>query len=767
MMRDNELTVADSLMVGARGKVGSGRPSAARADVLRARSMYEDLQRPWDVAVADVALGAQNIHVAESRDGAWERLLADVAWTPGPVPPLPSLMVRCLGGEHEVAMNHEWRLSPQVSPEHVAAALVGQEPYCARLAREVERAREWAGMCQRLRPSAVSWSEPDLELCEAPALDLSESVDDGDPSALPLPEGSWGELLSHLQPARPPEVASQRAAPLVVGGVAAVDWLWWRGVHPELLIAIHAAVGVGEPIDPTTVARLVARRVMHLGVLEWCDDPLPVGCLVELLDDSQGKQRLSMLRFLAAAGGSRDADDPSRLVRWWDAEDLPERLRVTLHRAGFERPDLTRWAANWGVSEAALATVLRERPPARWPLMLWGDPALHLSQQHLAHAEARAGSVCECGEWVSLLAEAVVGGDLKTILRLAEVIDKHHPESDPRRGECPIWITSRVQAMVALHDGDRGASAELLGALRSVPQIARTEPLQSLLDEAEWVWMALERQEGRMIATLPDDEGDESAARLYSLLEQGHTPQDAPRAQWSEFFGPVINQVWNRLRMSGVTLEQAIRWMPAGASSDYVLWLADYQPYPWPVGPPHSDHIGWLIAEARRRARRWAAGELHRESAGADSSTRTCVRELQPALEAALAGNDPVKVDIATREALDGHTYYRGSSRYHVDSCPVDQLARLVLGVQTYPTQRQTAFELLTGDRDDPREGIVQDRYPSALCMVGWLASNLDDGRLVRDDPLVVKWRAAADRSVDGRWLLRMALEAAASAGGG
>ena len=206
--------------------------------------------------------------------------------------------------------------------------------------------------------------------------------------------------------------------------------------------------------------------------------------------------------------------------------------------------------------------------------------------------------------------------------------------------------------------------------------------------------------------------------------------------------------------------------MPPGASSDYGLWLADYQPYPWTVGPPPDDHIGWLIAEARRRARRWAADERHRVPASADPSAQTCVRELQPALEAALAGNDPAKVDIAARDALGGHTYYRGRSRHHVDSCSVDQLARLVLGVQAYPTQRHAAFEILTGGRDDPREGIVQDWYPSALCMDGWLALNRDEGRLVRDDRLVAKWTAAADRSVDGRWLLRMALEAAASAGG-
>ena len=750
-MRDDELAVADSLLVGARGKAESGCPSAAWADVLRARSMYEDLQRPWDVAAADVALINQNIHVAESRNGAWERLLADVAWTPGPVLPLPNRMVRCLRGEHEVAIDREWRVSPQLSPgqqaDHVAAALVGEEPFCTRLAREAGKAREWAGTRQRLHPSAVSWSEPDLERCQAPGMDLSESVHDTDPSATPLPEGAWGDLLSGLQPALPPEAARQRAAPLVVGGLSAVDWLWWRGVHPELLMAIHAAVGVGEPIDPTTVARLVVRRTMHSGAREWCDDPLPVGCIVELLDDSRGEQRLSKLRFLAAAGGSRDANDPSRLLQWWDAEDLPERLRVTLHRAGFERADLTRWAENWGgVSEAALATVLQDHPPARWPLMLWGDVALHLAQQHLAHAEAQEGSGCACESSVGPLAEAATGGDLTTILGIAEIIDLNHPESDSSRGECPIWITSRVQAMVALHDGDREASTRLLEELRSVPRIVRTEPLQSLLDEAAWVWVALERQAGRLVTTPPADDGDESAGLLYSLLEQRPTPPDVPRAQWSELFGPVVDQVWNRLRMAGVTLAQAIRWMPPGASSEYVLWLAAYQPYPWPVGPPPDGHIGWLIAEARRRAQRWAADERHRDPLRADLSARTCVRALQPALEAALAGNDPVKVEIASRESLDGHTYYRGRSRYHVDSCPVDQLARLVLGVQAYPTQRQTAFETLTGDRDDPREGIVQDRYPSALCMVGWLALNLDEGRLVRDDPLVAKWRAAADR---------------------
>jgi hypothetical protein len=51
-----------------------------------------------------------------------------------------------------------------------------------------------------------------------------------------------------------------------------------------------------------------------------------------------------------------------------------------------------------------------------------------------------------------------------------------------------------------------------------------------------------------------------------------------------------------------------------------------------------------------------------------------------------------------------------------------------------------------------------------ALCMVGWLAMNLGEGSFFRDEVLAAAWRgAAADRSVDGRWLLRVVLEAFAS----
>ncbi len=112
------------------------------------------------------------------------------------------------------------------------------------------------------------------------------------------------------------------------------------------------------------------------------------------------------------------------------------------------------------------------------------------------------------------------------------------------------------------------------------------------------------------------------------------------------------------------------------------------------------------------------------------------------------------------------HTHYHANKnyRYHLDSCPVDQLARLVLGVQAYPAHRASSWELLTGDRDNPDSvGVVQQRYTSALFMVAWLALNLGEGRLVRNDQLAAKWKAAANRSVDGRWLLRVVIEASSS----
>jgi hypothetical protein len=784
-MDNTALDEADELLAGAREVAAAGRPSAAWADLLRARAIYEDLHRPWDVASVDVVLGGQNVlPVAEGHEAAWEQLLADVGWTPGAPAPLSNLKVRCLGEEHEVAITEDWRMLPVLSrgqrAEHVAAALVGEEPFCTTLGRKIDTVRAWAARSQRLRPWIVSWTEPDLERWEVPQLDRAGWASDGDePSELPLPAGPVGELLGALPATHPSDTARRLAAPHVLGGGAAIDWLWRRGVHPDLARAIHAAVGVDEPIDPAAVARLVVRRVVHpvdrtgrvSGVREWSDDPLPVGCLVELLGDAVGERRLSMRRFLAAAGGARDADDPSRLLAWWDAHELPEQARVTLHRGGFERSDLTRWAKSWGgVAEIHLAQELQETPPGRWPLTVWTDLAGYLAQKHLEHAAVWQGIPRECEALRGPLEAAAASGDVGRILRAAAAIDRNHPNSDPARAACPVWITAGVQAMVALHPENPQSAAAVLAALRDHPRVARTKPRQPLLDEAEWIWVALERQAGRRVPLPPPSE--ESAELVFSLLEHRPAPPDVPKAQWLAHFGPVVDRVWGRLRMAGVTLEQAVRWQPAEPERwpEYVLWLADFQPYPLPVGQPPEDPIAWLIAEGRRRARGWAVAHhsrLHRQdTALEEQETLACLEDLRPALEAALAGNDHAQVDKAAREVLRGHTYYHAHKnyRYHLDSCPVDQLARLVLGVRAYPADRPDAWALLTGDRDDPdSDGVVEQRYTSALCMAAWLTLNLGEDRLVKDDHLAAKWKAAADRSVDGRWLLRVVLEAAAS----
>ena len=769
-MDNAALDAADRLLAGARGVAAAGRPSAAWAGLLRARAVYEDLERPWDVSSVDVALGGLNICPAESGATAWDRLLVDVGWTPPAPSPLPNLTLSCLGGHHQVMTSNDWELRPLLSREqedqHVAAALGGEEANCAALRRQADALRKWAAACQRLTPWDLSLLEPELNPLEAAEVDGPGSVAGGFETTTRL-------LLEALPAPRLPESSRSKVAAQLVGGTDSVDWLWLRGIHPGLAGAIHSALGIDVPIDPATVARLVARRVLQPAshAREWSDDPLPVGCLVELLGDSAGDTRLAMVRFLAAAGGARDADDPSRLMGWWTAQDLPESARVTLHRAGFERGDLTRWARSWGgVPEFRLAQALRETPPGRWPLTVWPDLAGYLGQKHLEQSAVCGGIPRECEALRGPLEAAVTSGNVERILRVAAAIDRNHPNSDPDRAACPVWITAGVQAMVALHPENPQSAAAVLAALRNHPRVARTEPLQVLLEAAEWVWVALERQAGRLVPLPPASE--ESAELVFSLLEHRPAPQDVPKAQWLEQFGPVVDDLWGRLRVAGVTLEHSVRWRPPGSerSSEYVQWLADYQPYPWPVGLPPDDAMAWLVGEGRRRARRWALGDhsrLHREGASLEEQeTLCCLEDLHAALEAALARNDPAQVDKAAREVLRGHTYYHAHKdyRYHLDSCPVDQLARLVLGVQAYPADRASSWELLTGDRDDPdSDGVVEQRYTSALCMVAWLALNFGEGKLVRDDHLAAKWRAAADRTVDGRWLLRVVLDASSS----
>ena len=769
-MHSAGLDEADRLLAGARGVAAAGRASAAWAGLLRARAIYEDLERPWDVASVDVALGGLNIRPAESAATAWERLLADVGWTPPTPSPLPNLTVSCLDGQHQVLTSDDWELSPLLSHEqedqHVAAALGGEEASCTALCRQADVLRTWAAACQRLIPWNLSLLEPELDPLEAAEVDGPGRAAGGFDATTRL-------VLDALPAPRVPEASRLKAAESLLGGTDSVDWLWFRGIHPELAGAIHSALGIDVPIDPATVARLVVRRVLQPAshAREWSDDPLPVGCLVELLGDSAGDARLTMVRFLAAAGGARDAEDPSRLMGWWKAQDLPESARVTLHRAGFEPRDLTRWAKSWGgVSEVRLAQELQETSPGRWPLIVWGDLSGYLGQEHLDQSAACEGIHGECEALRGPLEAAVTSGNVERILGLAASIDRNHPNSDPDRAGCPVWIAAGVQAMVALHPENPQSAAAVLDALRNHPRVARTEPLEALVEAAEWVWVALERQAGRFAPLPPASE--RSAELVFSLLEHRPAPPDVPKAQWLEHFGPVVDRVWGRLRMAGVTLEQAVRWQPAEPERwpEYVLWLADFQPYPWPVGQPPEDPIAWLISEGRRRARRWACDDhsrLHREGGALEEQEAlTCLEDLHPALEAALAGDDPAQIDEAAREVLRGHTYYHAHKnyRYHLDSCPVDQLARLVLGVRAYPAGRASSWELLTGDRDDPdSDGVVQQRYTSALCMVAWLALNFGEGRLVRDEQLTAKWKAAANRSVDGRWLLRVVLDASSS----
>ena len=382
----------------------------------------------------------------------------------------------------------------------------------------------------------------------------------------------------------------------------------------------------------------------------------------------------------------------------------------------------------------------------------WGDLPWHSCHAHIPE-----------------LSHAVEQRDSRDVVRIAGMIDREHPSTEPTKGGCPIWVASCVQALAALHDTHPEAAKVAMEVIRSAE--ATDAPDQGASrDMAERIWVALERADGRPVTSLPAVEAVYEAELLYSLLEWPATPR-AQVEPWAARFGRAVHQVWHKLRRSGLTLEQAVRWQPAGSSdADYLCWLSDYLPYPGPVEDTATDPWGWLIAEARRRARLWAEGDHSRlygpDIANEEWETRSCLEDAYPALEQALNQGTESQVAAAARQAVAGHTYYRDykSYRYHLDDCPVSELGRLVLGLAAFRDGSSEAWDLLIGDGlEIPQPALNQDeyRYPSPVCLAAFLGLTHRAGRLVDSEVVRSKWRRALSRTgVDGPWMLRMVLEA-------
>jgi hypothetical protein len=292
---------------------------------------------------------------------------------------------------------------------------------------------------------------------------------------------------------------------------------------------------------------------------------------------------------------------------------------------------------------------------------------------------------------------------------------------------------------------------------------------RQILRMAEWIWVALERADGLPVKSLPMADGT-SSETLYSMLEWPAAPK-AEKEPWVARYGQAVNLVWHKIRPSGVTLEQAVRWQPVGSSdADYICWLSDYLPYSGPVEDAPPDPWEWLVGEARRLARLWAAKDhswLFVDDPDLEMRmTRDCLEDLYPALEQALSQGTSSQVEAAARLAVGGHTYYREPKwyRYHLDNCPVSELGRLVLGLTAFKNHSRDVWDLLIGDDFELTEPTwlgEEHRYPSPLCLTALLGLTHRAGRLIDSDMVRSKWRKAlAQTGVDGPWMLRMVLEA-------
>ncbi len=792
-MDAHELSRADQLLLDASDAARSHRPGLARESLLRARSEYQRLHRPADVSMVDVLL-AEELTRVQDRELAWNRLLDDVGWSPPqPLPCVDELTIDCTGGRHAITINADWTVRLELTDlqrrEHVAEALLGSDLECMKVGREVDGLRGWAACRQRVAPAPGAWVEPHPLRWERPQVrddgwawgavyvnDAYYSADDPSLWGFGKAKPELFEAALTRDPAPlPPENEVLHAADRV-GSRQAVEELWQVGVHPGLVVAVHDAISLDRPISPLVVAQVVLRRAMesswYSGDL-WVDDPLPVGLLVELLGDSHGAGRLRMCEFLAVAGGSRDSDDPSRLMEWWAQEDMPVHTRVLLHRFGFDVSDLSRWAREWGFdSPRQLATAMQDTVPMRSGMPADRDTARGLLESHFAMATSPYTlddlPDHSCPGIGSELFRAVKEHDSNAILRVAEAIDRGHPSSGPSKGECLIWIASSVQAMAVVHESQPEAATVSLQSLRAV-EGGDSNSCRESLRMAEWIWVALERADGRPVDSLPVVEGDDSEL-LYSLLEWPAAPK-AVIEPWVARYGQAVNLVWHTIRRSGVTLQQAVRWQPVGSSDpDYICWLSDYLPYPGPVEEPASDPWEWLVDEARRRARLWAAEDhswlLEDTRDLKVEMTRDCVENVYPALEQALSQGNLSQIEAAARQAVGGHTYYRDhkSYRYHLDTCPVSDLGRLVLGLTAFENGSPDVWDLLIGDDLELTEPVwlgEEHRYPSPVCLAAFLGLTYRAGRLVDSDMVRSKWRQALSRTgVDGPWMLRMVLEA-------
>ncbi len=359
------------------------------------------------------------------------------------------------------------------------------------------------------------------------------------------------------------------------------------------------------------------------------------------------------------------------------------------------------WSARVRVTASSMATTVATRQwfgsaPAANTRAAWADP-------RMAPDLAPAGQVVEGGQlaanllWlhglhpdlvVAIHNKLGIRGPLPALAYAASALWRHNPRTGRSYPPAPVgWVGATVRESGLAH---QAGAATLIAALAVPGDI--TDPRRLL----EWIKDPL----------APVDSG------------------------------------WPQLHASGVSVHDVRSWTPPSTAIDdstWTRWLSRCPPTPGSASPQvPADFLTWVREAALTGAERWVAAyqsEDDRSQWGlAEKEELTCMTRAPDILEGLRSGDPERAADVlADVDAI--HTYVGDpkSYRYHLDTCPVSDAARIVTGVQAYKNSAAVAWALLGpnpagGGRDDA--GDQRRRYPSALCLATWIALELRAGRL-------------------------------------
>jgi len=313
---------------------------------------------------------------------------AGAALGPSPGGPL-ELRLRCWSSRSPGApfVRHAARVLPDwsvevphdLAAERVACALGGWLSCLELEERVVPAARRWLELATRSVPPPitllghVAWTPTSrLRCCPSRGFESAEKAFEHVCDARHLAEQFGGDRKQVGDLVRPlgrawraalsiPDHEAARAAAVLARGDRDVTALWYAGVHPGQVVAIHEAVGVP--------GRLPAR--LFLGVLLRGPDPAWVGSTMrsagvagqrevaaggtEGLLGSRGEEPLA--EWLAWTHGRRDVADPTARGRWL-ALGVSRVVLLRLAECGVDPQDVAQLAAGTGRSADGAARCL-------------------------------------------------------------------------------------------------------------------------------------------------------------------------------------------------------------------------------------------------------------------------------------------------------------------------------------------------------------------------------------------------------------------------